>query len=58
MYGAARMMQCFTEDRKSYTAALVCEKLYADVKQFTQGAPASDDITIMAVRFTGPLNDD
>jgi serine phosphatase RsbU (regulator of sigma subunit) len=57
MYGAARLLQCFSEDEKLDTAKLVCEKLYADIKRFTRDAPASDDITIMAVRFTGPLND-
>jgi serine phosphatase RsbU (regulator of sigma subunit) len=57
MYGAARLLQCFSEDEKLETAKLVCEKLYADVKRFTRDAPASDDMTIMAVRFTGPLND-
>jgi serine phosphatase RsbU (regulator of sigma subunit) len=54
MYGSARLLQCFSQNEQPYTAALVCEKLYADVKRFTQGAPASDDITIMAVRFTAP----
>jgi len=33
------------------TAAAACEKLRADVKRFTAGAPASDDLTIMAIRF-------
>jgi serine phosphatase RsbU (regulator of sigma subunit) len=54
MYGSARLLQCFSENEQRYTATLVCEKLYADVKRFTCDAAVSDDITIMAVRFTAP----
>jgi serine phosphatase RsbU (regulator of sigma subunit) len=54
MYGSARLLQCFSGDGQPRTATHVCEKLYADVKSFIQGAPPSDDITIMAVRFTVP----
>ena len=28
--------------------------LYADVQHFVQGAEPSDDVTIMAIRFTEP----
>jgi serine phosphatase RsbU (regulator of sigma subunit) len=54
MYGSARLLQCFSGNGMPLTATVVCEKLYADVKRFTQGAPVSDDITIMALRFTAP----
>lgn len=32
----------------------VCQGFYEDVKHFVNGASPSDDITIMAIRFTGP----
>jgi serine phosphatase RsbU (regulator of sigma subunit) len=54
MYGLGRLLECLSGSGRPHTAALVCEKLYADVRRFTQGAPASDDITIMALRFTAP----
>jgi hypothetical protein len=31
----------------------VCAKLLADVREFAAGAPPSDDLTIVAVRFLG-----
>jgi serine phosphatase RsbU (regulator of sigma subunit)/CHASE2 domain-containing sensor protein len=55
MYGSARLLECLSGNERPHTATLVCEKLYADVKRFTEGAPASDDITIMALRFTAPM---
>jgi serine phosphatase RsbU (regulator of sigma subunit) len=55
MYGSARLLECLSGNGRPHTATLVCEKLYADVKRFTESAPASDDITIMALRFTAPL---
>jgi serine phosphatase RsbU (regulator of sigma subunit) len=36
------------------SAAATCQGLDADVKRFTTGALPSDDITIMAIRFTAP----
>jgi adenylate cyclase len=54
MYGSARLLQCFSGNGRGHSATVVCEKLYADVKRFTQGAPVSDDITIMALRFMAP----
>jgi Stage II sporulation protein E (SpoIIE) len=33
----------------------ICQGLYADVNRFANGAVPTDDITIMAVRFTEPL---
>jgi hypothetical protein len=34
----------------------VCQGLYNDVKHFVHGAEPSDDITIMALRFTAPTS--
>ena len=49
-YGTARALACFSDDRPT-SAAGVCERLRADVKQFAAGAALSDDLTILAVRF-------
>jgi adenylate cyclase len=49
-YGSARMFDCFTR-RPPSGAAEACTQLRADVKAFTAGAAASDDLTIMAMRF-------
>ena len=49
-YGSARVIDFFDAEFPG-TATAACEKLRADVKRFTAGAPASDDLTIMAIRF-------
>jgi adenylate cyclase len=49
-YGAARALECFAGARPA-DAAEACVKLHADVRKFTAGAPPSDDLTIMAIRF-------
>ena len=49
-YGASRAIQCFAEERAA-DAAAACTRLHADVKEFTAGAPPSDDLTILALRF-------
>ena len=49
-YGSMRVIDCFDAEFPN-TATAACEKLRADVKRFTAGAPASDDLTIMAIRF-------
>jgi adenylate cyclase len=51
-YGTARAIECFTGEHTT-DAAGVCVKLHEDVKKFTAGAPPSDDLTIVAVRFLG-----
>jgi serine phosphatase RsbU (regulator of sigma subunit) len=55
LYGRAQAqayLAALEQERSS--AAATCRGLYADVKRFTTGAPPSDDITILAIRFTAP----
>ncbi len=52
-YGVERALACFAEARAP-DAAAACAQLHADVKRFTAGAPASDDLTILAIRFREP----
>jgi serine phosphatase RsbU (regulator of sigma subunit)/CHASE2 domain-containing sensor protein len=55
LYGRARAMAYLAEPGQAHrSAAALCEGLYADVRRFASGAPPSDDITIMALRFTAP----
>ena len=49
-YGAVRAIECFAATPAA-DAAEACVKLHTDVKKFTAGAPPSDDLTIMAIRF-------
>jgi adenylate cyclase len=51
-YGSARVLDCFTSGLPT-RASEACETLRANVKSFTADAPASDDLTIMAIRFVG-----
>ena len=51
-YGVERALACFAE-AGVVDAATVCAQLHADVKLFIAGAAPSDDLTIMAIRFTG-----
>jgi serine phosphatase RsbU (regulator of sigma subunit) len=37
------------------SAAAVCQGLYNNVLHFMHGAPASDDITIVVIRYIGPV---
>ncbi|HTN73329.1 MAG TPA: PP2C family protein-serine/threonine phosphatase, partial [Methylomirabilota bacterium] len=54
-YGLPRVLEYLTVMKKQQRhAAAVCQGIYEDVKHFTQGAPPSDDITIVAIRFTAP----
>lgn len=53
-YGLARTLQCLAQD-PPVSAAAVCQKLHADVKNFTAEAPPSDDLTLLAVGFRKPL---
>ena len=54
-YGLPRVLEYLAsmEERQRHAAA-VCQGIYEDVKRFIQGAPPSDDIAIVAVRFTTP----
>jgi sigma-B regulation protein RsbU (phosphoserine phosphatase) len=53
-YGLARTLQCLAQD-SPVSATAVCEKLHADVKNFTAEAPPSDDLTLLAVSFCKPF---
>jgi serine phosphatase RsbU (regulator of sigma subunit) len=58
-YGLGRALAWLTvmqtHDTTWQNVETICQGLYADVKRFANGATAADDITIMAIRFTGPL---
>jgi serine phosphatase RsbU (regulator of sigma subunit) len=60
MYGLERVLAhtaaLSQESRALPPAATVCHQLYADIKRFRADAPASDDVTIMAIRFAEPAN--
>jgi hypothetical protein len=43
-------------DNEKRSVISVCQGLYDDVKLFVHGAESSDDITIMAIRFTAPVS--
>jgi serine phosphatase RsbU (regulator of sigma subunit) len=49
-YGKARAIECFAGESPA-DATTACKKLHADVKKFTAGAPPSDDLAILAIRF-------
>jgi serine phosphatase RsbU (regulator of sigma subunit) len=49
-YGAARAIERFAGELPA-DAAGACMRLHADVKKFTAGAPPSDDLAILAIRF-------
>ena len=54
-YGLPRLLQYLaTSANGKLHAADACQGLYDDVKRFTDGAPPSDDIAIVAIRFTRP----
>ena len=52
-YGLARTLQCLAQGAP-VSAAAVCQKLHADVKDFTAEAPPSDDLTLLAVGYRKP----
>jgi serine phosphatase RsbU (regulator of sigma subunit) len=56
LYGLPRALAYFAamhtdENAPRLSVKSVCQGLYGDVKHFASGTPATDDITIMAVRF-------
>jgi len=53
-YGLDRTLHCLAQG-PPITAAAVCQKLHADVKNFTAGAAPSDDLTLLAVGFRKSL---
>ena len=52
-FGLARTLQCLAGAPR-LSAAGICHKLHAEVKHFTMGAVPSDDLTLLAVRFSAP----
>jgi phosphoserine phosphatase RsbU/P len=52
LYGLPRLMNLF-KDLSEETADRIVEGILNDVKIFTGGTPASDDITMFAMRVTG-----
>jgi len=54
-YGLPRVLEYLAiMEQQQRRAAAACQEIYEDVKRFTQGAPASDDIAIVAIRFKAP----
>jgi len=53
LFGEDRLNACFAEGPGA-TAAETVERVLRAVRAFAAGAPQSDDITILAVRRTGP----
>jgi phosphoserine phosphatase RsbU/P len=51
-YGETRIVSCI-EGHKSMEPRQLLEALFADVRDFTRGAPQSDDITAMVLRYGG-----
>jgi serine phosphatase RsbU (regulator of sigma subunit)/pSer/pThr/pTyr-binding forkhead associated (FHA) protein len=51
-YGENRIVSC-VEKHKSMEPRQLLESLFADVREFTRGAPQSDDITAMVLRYGG-----
>ena len=58
LYGLDRALAYLTalpqDGNGRQSAAAVCQGLYKDIKAFVQHAKPSDDVTIMAIRFTAP----
>ena len=54
MYGRARLVERLARAPASRPAELVAD-LEADVARFVRGAPQSDDITVVALTFRGPV---
>ncbi len=53
LYGRERIMNYLnTLKQADHHAESICRGLYEDIKRFTKNAGQSDDITIMAVRFS------
>jgi sigma-B regulation protein RsbU (phosphoserine phosphatase) len=57
LYGVERVMaycSAIQDEYEQRSIIAVCQGLYDDVKRFAHDAEASDDIAIMAIRFTAP----
>jgi sigma-B regulation protein RsbU (phosphoserine phosphatase) len=51
-YGEGRIISC-VERNKTVEPRQLLEALFTDVREFTRGAPQSDDITAMVLRYGG-----
>ncbi len=58
-YGLQRVLAWLTlvqqNTPKWQSVETICQGLYTDVNRFADGAVPTDDITIVAIRFKGPL---
>jgi phosphoserine phosphatase RsbU/P len=52
MFGNDRLLECIGQDR-SQPAAKTVDNILESVRKFATGAAQSDDITILAIRYTG-----
>jgi serine phosphatase RsbU (regulator of sigma subunit) len=51
-FGDARL-QAIAEDTGQATAQTIVDRIVTEVRTFTKGAPQSDDITVMVIRYLG-----
>jgi serine phosphatase RsbU (regulator of sigma subunit)/CHASE2 domain-containing sensor protein len=54
LYGKARLARCLQRLPARTTAAALVDAVRADVSAFVAGAPASDDLTLLVLRWLGP----
>ena len=54
-YGKERLARCVQSLPAGASAAAALEAVRADVNAFVAGAPASDDFTLLVLRWLGPL---
>jgi serine phosphatase RsbU (regulator of sigma subunit) len=56
MYGKARLAQCLKALPPDTSAEALVQAVRTDVGAFVAGAPASDDLTLLALRWLGPVS--
>jgi serine phosphatase RsbU (regulator of sigma subunit) len=54
LYGKERLAQCLVRLPADASAAAAVAAVRADVDAFVAGAPASDDLTLLVLRWLGP----
>ncbi|MGH8663193.1 MAG: CHASE2 domain-containing protein [Burkholderiales bacterium] len=54
LYGKERLAQCLQRLSANTSAGAAVEAVRADVGAFVAGAPASDDLTLLVLRWLGP----
>lgn len=54
LYGARRLFQAIERARRADTPASFVGAVRADVAKFVAGAEAADDLTLLAMRWSGP----